>query len=169
MRIIPFIQRTKGFWAVAALVCAVGCSAGGEAPAPPAGGGGGGGGRGGGGGNAPVPVATATVEQRAVPLDIRVIGSVEASTIVAVRAQVTGELTSVTFKEGDDVQKGQVLFTLDRRPLEAALQQAQANLGRDTAQATNARSSSARYPALLTRGIATREQADQSRTSADAL
>ena len=57
---------------------------------------------------------------------------------VAVRAQITGELTSVNFKEGDDVEKGQVLFTLDRRPLEAALQQAQANLQRDIAQAANA-------------------------------
>ena len=66
-----------------------------------------------------------------MPLEIRVIGTVEAASTVAVRAQITGELTSVNFKEGDDVQKGQVLFTLDRRPLEAALQQAEANLERD--------------------------------------
>ena len=52
-----------------------------------------------------------------------------------VRSQITGALTSVNFREGDDVTKGQVLFTLDRRPLEGALQQAEATLQRDTAQA----------------------------------
>ena len=57
---------------------------------------------------------------------------------VAIRAQTTGQLTSVNFTEGDDVKQGQVLFALDRRPLEAALQQAQANLDRDMAQAANA-------------------------------
>ena len=67
-----------------------------------------------------------------MPLDISVIGTAEPFSTVAVRAQITGELTSVNFKEGDDVTKGQVLFTLDRRPLEGALQQAQANLERDT-------------------------------------
>ena len=74
---------------------------------------------------------------------LNVIGTAEAYSTVAIRAQITGELTSVNFKEGDDVAKGQVLFTLDRRPLEAALQQAQANLARDTAQAANAQAQAA--------------------------
>src|SRR4029079_5284513 len=56
-----------------------------------------------------------------------------------------------------------------RRPLEAALAQAQANLARDTAQEANARASAARYQDLLDKGIATKEQADQSRTAAAAL
>ena len=64
---------------------------------------------------------------------------------MAVHAQITGELTSVHFNEGEDVREGQVLFTLDRRPLEAALQQAEANLARDTAQAANARAQAHRY------------------------
>src|SRR5207245_2285486 len=92
----------------------------------------------GGGGGAAVPVTVATVVQKPMPLEVRVIGAVEASSNVAVHAQITGELTSVHFTEGDDVKKGDVLFTFDRRPLEAALQQAQANLARDVAQSENA-------------------------------
>ena len=86
-----------------------------------------------------VPVAVAAAVRKAMPLEAGVIGTVEAYSTVAVRAQITGELTSVNFQQGDDVQAGQELFTLDRRPLEAALQQAQANLERDTAQAANAK------------------------------
>ena len=121
------------------------------------------------GAGAAVPVTIAKVEQKSVPLALTVIGTAEASSNVAVRSQITGSLTSVNFKEGDDVTKGQVLFTLDRRPLEGALQQAEATLQRDTAQAAQAKSTAARYQDLQNRGIATKEQADQSRTSAAAL
>jgi multidrug efflux system membrane fusion protein len=150
-------------WALVALAASaatVGCSANGGTPAQAAGDRGGG---------AAVPVATAKVERRSMPLAISVIGTAEASATVAVRAQITGALTTVHFKEGENVTRGQPLFTLDRRPLEAALQQAQATLARDTAQAAQAKSSAARYEDLQTRGIATREQADQSRTLAAAL
>jgi multidrug efflux system membrane fusion protein len=123
----------------------------------------------GGGQAAAVPITVAQVVQKPMPLDLRVIGTAEAFSTVAVRAQITGELTSVTFKEGDDVKKGQVLFTLDRRPLEAALQQAQANLARDAATAANAKAQAARYQDLAERGIATREQVDTSSTNATAL
>jgi len=62
-----------------------------------------------------------------------------------------------------------VLFELDRRPLEAALQQAQANLARDTAQLTNAEAQAKRFQDLAERGIATKEQLDTSRTGVAAL
>jgi membrane fusion protein, multidrug efflux system len=148
--------------ALASSLMAIACS-GGEAvqATPPAGRGG--------GPNAAVPVATATVADKAIPLEIDVIGTVEAYSTVSVRAQLTGELTSVTFTEGDDVRKGQVLFTLDRRPLEAALEQARANLQRDAAQAANAKSQAQRYQDLAARGIATREQVDTTQTAAAAL
>jgi multidrug efflux system membrane fusion protein len=148
--------------ALASSLMASACS-GGEAvqATPPAGRGG--------GPNAAVPVATATVADKAIPLEIDVIGTVEAYSTVSVRAQLTGELTSVTFKEGDDVRKGQVLFTLDRRPLEAALEQARANLQRDAAQAVNAKAQAQRYQDLAARGIATREQVDTTQTAAAAL
>jgi multidrug efflux system membrane fusion protein len=117
----------------------------------------------------PVAVTTAPVVLKSVPIELSVIGTAQAYSTVDIRAQTTGELTSVNFKEGDDVRKGQVLFTLDKRPLEAALQQAEANLKRDQAQAANARAQVTRYQDLLKRGIATREQVDQINTNAAAL
>jgi multidrug efflux system membrane fusion protein len=118
---------------------------------------------------AAVPVAVARVEQRTVPLELRAIGSAQAYSVVSIHSQITGELISVNFKEGEDVQKGQVLFTLDRRPLEAALQTAEGVLERDVAQAANAATSAQRYQDLLSRGIATKQQVDESVTTAAAL
>ncbi len=143
---------------------AVSCTAGGASQ--PAAGVGGGRGR---GGDQTVPVTVATVVQKSMPIEIRVIGSVEAYSVVSVHAQITGQLTAVNFKEGDDVAKDQVLFALDRRPLEAALMAAQANLQRDIAQAANAKVVAQRYADLAGRGIATTEQLETSRTSAAAL
>jgi multidrug efflux system membrane fusion protein len=127
-----------------------------------------GGGRGSPGGAA-VPITVAKVVQKPMPLTLRVIGAVEASSNVAVHAQITGELTSVHFTEGDDVKMGDVLFTFDRRPLESALQQAEANLARDVAQAENAASQAKRYADLAQRGIATREQVDTASANSAAL
>jgi multidrug efflux system membrane fusion protein len=120
-------------------------------------------------GQPPVPVAVATVVQKAMPIEIRVIGSAEPYSSVAIRSQTTGQLISVNFREGEEVTRGQVLFELDKRPLEAALQQAQANLERDLAQAANAAVQSKRLQDLVERGIAPREQADTSRTAVAAL
>ena len=116
-----------------------------------------------------VPVTVAPVVQKPMPITIGVVGTAEAYSTVAVHAQITGELTSVNFTDGDDVAKGQVLFALDRRPLESALQQAEANLQRDLAQAANARAQTDRYSGLVQRGIATREQLDQQQTNRAAL
>ena len=125
---------------------------------------------GGGGQRQPaVPVTVAPVVKKPMPLQISVIGAAEAFSTVAVHAQITGELMSVNFNEGDDVKMGQVLFTLDQRPLEAALQQAEANLARDLAQAANARAQAVRYQDLAERGIATREQVGTMTTNAEAL
>ena len=84
--------------------------------------------------------------------------------------QITGQLTSVDFKEGDDITKGEIIFTLDFRPLESALRAGGGQLSRATRRRrpTPGRAP-ARYQDLQSRGIATSEQADQSRTSADAL
>lgn len=162
-------MRIHSLFALALAVVTTACS-GGEAKAPPEGGANPAGGRGGRGGlNAPVPVTIAPVEQKSVPLEITGIGTVIAATTVSVRAQITGELTAVNFKEGEDVQQGQVLIELDKRPLQAALQQAEAALQRDIAQANNARASAARYKDLQARGIATKEQVDQISTQATAL
>jgi membrane fusion protein, multidrug efflux system len=162
-------MRTRSLIVPCVLLLLVSAGCAGEEGAAAAGGAGNGrGGRGGGGGPS-VPVAVGTVVQKAMPIEISVIGAAEPFSSVAIRAQTTGQLTSVNFTEGDDVMAGQVLFTLDRRPLEAALQQAQANLDRDVAQAANAAQQAKRFDELAQRGIATREQVDTSRTTVTAL
>jgi len=152
-----------GFLVALGPLMLVACSGGAASNVPPPGGGGRG------GAPAPVPVTVAPVVQKSMPIEIRVIGSAEAYSTVAVRAQITGQLISVKFTEGDDVTQGQALFELDRRPLEAALHQAEANLERDVAQAANAQANAKRYQDLAERGIATREQVDTTRTGAEAL
>ncbi len=150
--------------------------------APDSGGGGGGkkGGRKGGGGDVPVTVAVAM--QKDVPVEVQVIGNVEAYSTISVKALVGGQLTNVLFHEGDFVKKEQTLFEIDRRPLEAALSQTQAtllqntamlgqakaNLARDTAQARYAESQATRYNELFKSGIISRDQAEQLRANADA-
>src|SRR5215210_653956 len=121
------------------------------------------------GGPAAVPVTVASVAVKPMPLEVDVVGTAEAYSSVAVRAQITGELTSVNFRQGDDVQAGQVLFTLDRRPLEAALSQAEANLRRDLAQAGNAKAIAKRLDDLVERGISTRAERDTALATAAAL
>lgn len=118
---------------------------------------------------APVPVSASAVQRKQMPVAIDLIGTVETIASVAVHAQLTGELTSVNFREGDEVTKGQELFTLDRRPLDAAHRQVQAALDRDLAQLENARVQLERFQGLSDRGIATREQLDSGRTAVAAL
>lgn len=120
-----------------------------------------GGGRRGGGG--PVPVVTAKVQTKSVPVTIPAVGTAEAISTVQVRAQITGQLSQVHFAEGQDVRKGQLLFTIDPRPFEAALQQAEAVLARDTATAKNAEQQHTRYEDLYKRGLIPRDQYDAER------
>jgi membrane fusion protein, multidrug efflux system len=115
-----------------------------------------------------VPVLVATAVQKNVPVQIRAVGNVEAYSTVSVKSQVTGVLTQAHFKEGQDVKKGQLLFTIDPRPFEAALKQAQANLARDTAQLMNGREQVKRYAELVEKQYVSREQYDQIKTNADA-
>src|SRR3974390_1676927 len=109
----------------------------------------------------PVPVLATTVDQKDVPVRIHAIGNVEAYSTVSVKTQITGELTGVFFKEGDDVEKGQLIFTLDKRPFEADLNRAQSNLVRDQAQAANDRAEEKRYEALVRAGVVSKEQYDR--------
>jgi len=149
--------------AAAVTLGALGCTAEDPAAAPAAGG------RGRGGGGGTVPVTTAPVVNKPMPIEISIIGTAEAFSNVAIRSQITGQLEKVNFTEGDEVQQGQVLFTLDRRPLELALRESQANLERDEARAENAVLMNRRYEDLAKRGIATREQVDTSRADMSAL
>ena len=117
----------------------------------------------------PVPVTVGTVVQKDVPIVIGEIGSVEPYATVAVKAQVGGELTEVTFHEGQDVRRGEMLFRIDARPYEAALKTAQAQLARDDVQLKTARQDTARYAELVKKDYVTQEEYERIRTNADSL
>ena len=117
----------------------------------------------------PVPVTAATVIKKTVPVQLKTIGNVEAYSAVAVKSQIGGVLTQVHFREGQDVQKGALLFTIDPRPYEAELKKAEANLAKDTAQFENARLEAKRYEELVRKGYVAQSQYDQLRTNADSL
>jgi multidrug efflux system membrane fusion protein len=144
-----------------------------------------------------VPVVTATAEQKTIPVQVSAVGNVQAYTTVGVKSQVAGQIMQVHFSEGREVKRGELLFTIDPRPFEAALQQVQANLGKDTAQlrqmeaalaqrqaeitqalanlerdqaqTENARVQAARYQELVQKELVAREQYDQYRTNLAAL
>ncbi len=116
-----------------------------------------------------VPVTVAEVLQKDVPVQLRAIGTVQAYSTVSIRAQVTGELLSVHFKEGQDVKKGDLLFTIDPKPFEARLKQAEAHLARDRAQLANARKQVERYGSVVRKGYVPEEQYDQISANAAAL
>jgi multidrug efflux system membrane fusion protein len=167
---------------LAAVAIASACGNNTAAAGPGGGGGGGGRGRGGRGGGGDAPVVTAKVTEKDVPIDLAAIGNVEAFVSNSVRSQVTGTLVEVAFHEGDVVKQGQLLFNLDRRPFEAALVQAEANLTRDKALLAQAEAQLSRDAAnaeyqqltaerqaqLTQRGIISKDQADQARAGADA-
>lgn len=149
-----------------------------------------------GGEKRPVPVVVATANQTTVPILVQTTGTVEAYSTVSIKSQIAGQLLAVYFQEGKEVHRGDKLFTIDSRPLQAALDQAlanrakaiaqvsqaeaelaqaeaqvnqaKANLTRDTAQAKNASVQAQRYHSLLSQGAVSREQADQFRTGAEA-
>jgi multidrug efflux system membrane fusion protein len=114
----------------------------------------------------PVPVTAAEVVQKTVPVQLKTIGNVEAYSTVSVKSQIGGVLNRVHFREGQDVNKGALLFTIDPRPYEAALKQAEANLTKDIAQLENAREEVRRYAELVKKGYVAQQQYDQIRTNA---
>lgn len=121
------------------------------------------------GGPPRVPVSVARVEVRSVPYEIAATGAVEPIRSVNVTSQVSGMLRRVRFTEGDEVTQGQVLLEIDRRPYLAALQQAEANLSRDVAQAENAARDAERYRVLARDRSVTEEDYQQKQATADAL
>jgi multidrug efflux system membrane fusion protein len=127
----------------------------------------------------PTPVTIATAEARDIPIQVRQIGSVEPVATIAVKAQISGELKQVFFKEGQDVKKGDELFEIDPRPYQQALEQAQAalqkdialvsqaeaNLARDGAQAANAKQQAQRYAGLAADGVISKDQNESYQTA----
>jgi len=116
-----------------------------------------------------VPVLAAKVVQKNVADTIRAIGRVEAFSTVDVKAQINGQVMQVHFLQGQDVKQGDLLFTIDPRPFEAALQQAQANLAKDRAQYREAAADEQRYLTLLKENVGSRQQYDQVEATAASL
>lgn len=129
-----------------------------------------------------MPVSVADVAIQSVPTELHVIGSAEASAVVQVKSQVAGELASVNFTEGQNVEKGDLLFRIDPRPYQdavaqaeaaverdkAQIAQAQAALARDQAQAKYADTDAALQAELSKGGLTSKMQVDQSNSTAAA-
>ena len=110
-----------------------------------------------------------------VPVEVTAIGTAEASSVIQVKSQIGGELLRVNFTEGGTVNKGDLLFEIDSRPIretirqaEAAIQrdnavlaQAEATLARDVAQSKSVEADAARYEDLFKQGVGPRQQRDQ--------
>ena len=115
-----------------------------------------------------VPVSVATATQKTIPVSLSAIGSASAYSTVSVESRVDAVLEQVHIKEGQFVKKGDLLFTLDARPFQATLAQAQANLARDQAQAQLDKVQAQRYQALYKAGVGTKEQYDQMQSTLEA-
>lgn len=107
-----------------------------------------------------VPVLVAKAAKQDVPVEIQAVGAVQAYSFVSIRSQITDLIVKVHFNEGQEVKQGDLLFTLDQRPAEAALNQAKANLERDQAQMVNARLSFERTSNLFASKIASQSDYD---------
>jgi len=131
----------------------------------------------------PAPVSVATAEAQDVPTYLDAIGKTVAREVVSIQPQVSGRIMQLHFTDGANVKKGDMLFTIDPRPFEASLQQAQANLSKDTAlkrqaeanlnrdiaQAKWGDTQVKRYGELVEHGVVPREQYEQLRASQDSL
>jgi len=114
----------------------------------------------------PVPVTVAQADRRDIPVVVTAIGNVMPLQTVQIKSMVTAQIVKVHFTVGQDVQKGQLLFTLDSRSFQADLAKAEGQLARDKAAAANARVSQKRYQALLKEGVVAQQQYDEMESTA---
>src|SRR5712675_2430388 len=131
----------------------------------------------------PAPVQATVAVAQDVPTYLDAIGKTVAREVVSVQPQVSGRITKIHFTDGANVRKGDLLFTIDTRPFEANVRQAQANVSRDLALKKQAEANLAkdiaqakwgevqvkRYGELVTGGVVPREQYEQLRANADSL
>lgn len=134
----------------------------GEKKGPP----GKGGGRGGG---APVPVNSAVTIATEMPFVLSAPGTVEPFATVGVKPRVDGQISQITFKEGQFVETGQVLFRLDDRLMLAQIKQAEANIARDRASLKDAQAILARRETLVAKKIVTEASTDTQRSLVESL
>jgi multidrug efflux system membrane fusion protein len=128
-----------------------------------------------------VPVSVTRAWRESIPVELRVVGAVEASATVQVKSQIAGQLLRAHFTEGQSVAKDLLLLEIDPRPYREALRQAEAvlardraqlrqaeaALARDVAQSKNAEADAGRYSELYRAGVSSTAQYDQARTSAN--
>lgn len=116
------------------------------------------------------PLAVTTVHARiqAMPFLIQTVGAVEAEKSVLVIPQVSGVIRAINFTEGQNVQAGQLLMTIDPTAQQLNLQQAEANLARDKAQLQLAEANAKRYGALVKLEYVTRQQYEEAVATAAA-
>jgi len=131
----------------------------------------------------PAPVSVSTAVAQDVPTYLDAIGKTVAREVVSIQPQVSGRILKIHFTDGANVRKGDLLFTIDPRPFEASIKQAEANLSRDTALKKQAEANMARdiaqakwgevqvrrYKDLMDHGVAPREQYEQLKASLDSL
>ena len=116
------------------------------------------------GGRPPVTVVTAKAERKPTPVRLESIGTVQTISTVAIRARVDSQILEVPFQDGGMVNKGDVLFRLDARQIEALIKQAEANIAKDKALLIQAESDLNRTETLARRDFATDQRLDTARS-----
>jgi multidrug efflux system membrane fusion protein len=116
-----------------------------------------------------VPVVVAAAAQQDVPIYYDALGTVQALNTVAIRAQVTGQIVSVDFRQGQDVRKGDVLARIDPAPFQAAYDQAVAKKSEDQAQLIDAEKDLARFRTLVLRNAETQQDVDTQQAKVDTI
>jgi multidrug efflux system membrane fusion protein len=112
-----------------------------------------------------VPVSVATASRTDLPIRLTALGSVVAFNTVTVRPRVDGQLMRVLFREGQFVDRGELLAEIDPRPFQVQLEQAEGQLARDHAQLANARVDLARYQTLLSEDSIASQNVDAQRST----
>lgn len=114
-----------------------------------------------------VPVTATAAGRQDVPIYYDALGTVMALNTVAIRAQVNGQIISISFRQGQDVHKGDVLAKIDPAPLQAALDQAVAKKEQDQAQLIDAQKDLVRFSTLVRKNAETVQNLDAQQAKVD--
>ena len=117
----------------------------------------------------PVPVQLAVAMARDIPIRLQGVGTVKARSKVDVKTRVDGQLFAAAVKDGQLVRKGDLLFSLDPRPFEVLVKQAEANLARDQANYEKAVNDLRRFKSLASKGISPKMREDDTQSQVTAM